>query len=317
MRGLWLEKGQLTYREDLPLPKPGPCEALVRVLLSGICGTDLRLLHGYYPYRGILGHEFVGVVVEATEPAWIGRRVVGEINLPCGDCASCRAGRPRHCDRRSVLGIRDRPGCFAEFLTLPLVNLHRVPDSVPDEAAVFAEPLAAALEIQEQLPVRPTERVLLIGAGRLGQLIAQTLIPTGCALTVVVRHPLQRRLLAARGVETIEEGSVPERRFDRVIEASGSPAGFRLACAAVRPGGVLVLKSTYRGTVEADLSGLVVDEITLVGSRCGPFPAALRLLERKAVDPTVLITAEWPLARGVEGFQRTAEPGALKVLLRP
>ncbi|HWO99678.1 MAG TPA: alcohol dehydrogenase catalytic domain-containing protein [Methylococcus sp.] len=317
MRGLWLEEGQLAYREDLPLPKPGLSEALVRVSLSGICGTDLRLLQGYYPYRGILGHEFVGVVVEAAEPAWIGQRVVGEINLPCGDCANCRAGRPRHCGRRSVLGIRDRPGCFAEFLALPLANLHAVPDSVPDEAAVFAEPLAAALEIQEQLPVRPAERVLLIGAGRLGQLIAQSLALTGCALTVVARHPLQRRLLAARGVETIGEGSVPERRFDRVIEASGSPAGFRLARAAVRPGGVLVLKSTYRGTVEADLSGLVVDEITVVGSRCGPFPAALRLLERKAVDPTVLITAEWPLALGVEGFQRAAEPGALKVLLRP
>lgn len=317
MRGLWLEDERLTYREDLPLPKPGPSEALVRVLLSGICGTDLRLLQGYYPYRGIPGHEFVGVVAEAAESSWVGRRVVGEINLPCGECASCRAGRPRHCHRRSVLGIRDRPGCFAEFLTLPIANLHAVPDSVPDEAAVFTEPLAAALEIQEQLPVRPSERVLLIGAGRLGQLIALTLALTGCALTVVVRHPLQRRLLAARGVEAIGEESVPERRFDRVVEASGSPTGFRLARAAVRPGGVLVLKSTYRGTVEADLSGLVVDEITVMGSRCGPFPAALSLLERKAVDPTVLITAEWPLARGLEGFQRAAEPGTLKVLLRP
>jgi threonine dehydrogenase-like Zn-dependent dehydrogenase len=317
MRGLWLEERRLGYREDLPLPKPGPSEALVRVSLSGICGTDLRLLQGYYPYRGIPGHEFVGVVAEAAESTWIGRRVVGEINLPCGDCGSCRAGRPRHCERRRVLGIRDHPGCFAEFLTLPLANLHAVPDSVPDEAAVFTEPLAAALEIQEQLPVRPGERVLLIGAGRLGQLIAQTLALTGCALTVVVRHPLQRRLLAARSVETIGEDSVPERGFDRVIEASGSPSGFRLARAAVRPGGVLALKSTYRGTVEVDLSGLVVDEITVVGSRCGPFPAALRLLERKAVDPSVLVTAELPLARGVQGFQQAAAPCALKVLLRP
>jgi threonine dehydrogenase-like Zn-dependent dehydrogenase len=317
MQALWLENRTLSLRADLPRPSPPPGEALVRVRLAGVCGTDLELVRGYYPYAGIPGHEFVGEVVDAEETGLIGRRVAGEINAACGRCWDCRAGRATHCEHRSVLGIRGRNGAFAEYLALPETNLHPVPDGVADEAAVFTEPLAAALQIREQVPVRPGDRVLLVGAGRLGQLIAQTLALTGCDLTVAARHPRQRQLLDRRGIPWIEPDAIPERRFDLAVEATGSPEGFDLARRALRPRGTLILKSTYRGEPAVNLSALVVDEITLVGSRCGPFGAALRLLERRAVDSAGLIEAEYPLARALEAFEHAARPGALKVLLRP
>ena len=314
MRALWLEDQRLSWREAAPEPRPLPGEALVRVRLAGICGTDLELLRGYYPYTGIPGHEFIGEVAQAEDARLIGQRVAGEINIVCGACESCRCGRSSHCERRSVLGIRGRDGAFAEYLSLPAANLHFVPDGVPDEAAVFVEPLAAALRIQEQVPISPDSRVLVIGAGRLGQLIAQTLALTGCDLRVVARHPRQRRLLAERGIPTVEDW--PTRHFDLVVEATGSPSGFDLARQAVRPCGTLALKSTYRGALSVDFSALVVDEITVIGSRCGPFGAALRLLERKAVDPRGLIEAELPLESGVEAFELAGRPGVMKVLLR-
>jgi 2-desacetyl-2-hydroxyethyl bacteriochlorophyllide A dehydrogenase len=317
MRALWLENQTLSIRGDVPMPKPGKSEALVRVRLAGVCGTDLELVRGYLPFAGISGHEFVGEVVEARNPALSGRRVVGDINVVCGSCEACRAGRPTHCENREVLGIRGRNGAFAEYLALPEANLHPVPDNVPDEAAVFAEPLAAALEMREQVAVRPSERVLVVGAGRLGQLIAQTLALTGCELEVVARHPHQQRLLADRGIGILPEAAVPARSFDLVVEATGSPSGFALARRAVRPRGTLVLKSTYRGDIAVDLASLVVDEISVVGSRCGPLAAALRLLERRAVDPSVLIDAEYPLDRATEAFEQAGQPGALKVLVRP
>ncbi len=318
MQAVWLDDRRLSIREDVNIPVPEAGEALVRVRLAGVCGTDLELARGYYPFVGIPGHEFVGEVVEAPpDPGLIGRRVVGEINVVCGHCQSCRAGRSTHCEQRSVLGLRGRQGAFAEYLALPTENLHLVPDGVPDEAAVFAEPLAAALEIQEQVAVRPGDRVLVVGAGRLGQLIAQTLALAGCDLAVVARHRGQKGLLAERGIPVAVEDELPARRFDLVVEATGSPSGFDLARRAVRPRGTLVLKSTYRGELGVDFSSLVVDEITLMGSRCGPFGAALRLLERKAVDPLGLIEAEFPLARGLEAFDQAARPGVLKVLVRP
>lgn len=317
MRALWLENRELTLRDGVPALVAAAGEALIRVRLAGICGTDLALARGYLPFTGIPGHEFVGEVVAAANPRWIGRRVVGEINASCGRCDPCREGRPTHCDNRTVLGIRDRHGAFAEYLSLPEANLHHVPDVVPDEAAVFTEPLAAALEISEQVDIRPSHRVLLVGAGRLGQLIAQTLALTGCELRVVAKHPRQRLLLADRGIPTLEEDEVPPKRFDIAVEATGAPAGFALARRAVRPRGTLVLKSTYRGEVAVDFAALVVEEITVVGSRCGPFPAALRLLERRAVDPVPLIDAEYPLEQAIEAFDHAARPGALKVLVRP
>ncbi len=313
MQSLWLEDQKLSLREVPLSDKPG--EALVRVRLAGICGTDLELLRGYYPFRGIPGHEFVGEVVETGQPGWVGRRVVGEINAVCGICASCRGGRRTHCERRTVLGIAGRDGVHAEFARLPLENLHLVPDGVSDDAAVFTEPLAAALEIQEQVHIQPGERLLLIGAGRLGQLVAQTLALTGCDLGVVARHPRQNELLAARGIPVIAQEQVQPRSWDVVVEATGSPAGFDLARQAVRPRGKLVLKSTYRGEMLVNWSPLVVDEITIIGSRCGPFAPALRLLEKKEVDPTVLIARRYPLASGLDAYTAAQGAGMLKVLL--
>jgi threonine dehydrogenase-like Zn-dependent dehydrogenase len=321
MQSLWLENQALSLR-DIPRPdKPG--EALIRVRLSGICGTDLELLRGYYPFTGVLGHEFVGEVVEtpgaspALEAEWIGKRVVGEINVACGTCEQCLHGRPTHCEQRSVLGIANRDGVHAEYTTLPLANLHVVPDSVPDDAAVFTEPLAAALEIQEQVHIQPADRVLLVGAGRLGQLIAQTLALTGCDLHVLARHPHQKTLLESRQIRLISEESLQPRRWDVVVEATGSPSGFEVARRAVRPRGTLVLKSTYRGDMIVNWSPFVVDEITTLGSRCGPFGPALRLLERAQVDPTILIAGRYPLANALEAIAAAQQPGMLKVLLKP
>jgi 2-desacetyl-2-hydroxyethyl bacteriochlorophyllide A dehydrogenase len=315
MKALWLEEGVLSVRERL-VPETGG-EALVRVRLSGICGTDLELVRGYYPFTGIIGHEFVGDVVDSPDPSWTGARVVGDINVDCGSCEACRAGRLTHCERRTVLGIVGRDGAHAEYLRLPLRNLHRVPGRVSDEAAVFTEPLAAAVEILEQVQVLPADRVLLVGAGRLGQLVAQVLALTGARLSVVAKHDDQRALLAARGIPTIEPGEVEPRRWDIVVEATGSPSGFDIAARAVRPRGTLVLKSTYHGEVTLALAPFVVDEITIVGSRCGPFAPALRLLEAGEVDPLPLIAERFPLERAVEAMDAAARPGMMKVLIRP
>ena len=317
MRALWLENQQLRFREDVPQPTPGPGEALIRVRLAGICGTDLEMVRGYYPFRGILGHEFVGEVVEAPDaPEWVGRRVVGEINLVCGECDMCRRGLSRHCRNRTVLGILGKDGAFAEYLTLPLENLHPVPDAIPDQVAVFTEPLAAALEILEQVHLRPTDRVLVVGAGRLGQLIVRVLRLTAASVDVVVRREKQRALLAPLGVGLLPPDAVPTGVYDVVVEATGNPQGFHLARQALRPRGTFVLKSTYAGTLEVDFSRIVVDEQTLVGSRCGPFDAALRVWERGLVDPRDLIEAAYPLEEGVQAFQHAARPGVLKVLLK-
>ncbi len=316
MKALWLENRQLTLRENLPTPAKTN-EALVKIRLAGICGTDLEMVKGYYPFSGIPGHEFVGEVIANAPAEWLGRRVVGEINAVCGQCEACQNGRRTHCENRSVLGILRRDGVFAEYVTLPLENLHLVPDSVSDEMAVFTEPLAAALEIQQQLQIRPTDRILLIGAGRLGQLIGQTLALTGCDLRVVARHPLQQNLLSGRGIRLIDESEIQPRRWDVVVEATGSPSGFELARRALRPRGTLVLKSTYRGELTLNLSPFVVDEITVIGSRCGPFAPALRLMEKREIDPAILIAAQYPLEQALRAFEIAAQPGTLKVLLRP
>jgi threonine dehydrogenase-like Zn-dependent dehydrogenase len=318
MQALWLENQEITLRDDVAIPRPETGEALVKVRLAGICATDLEMARGYYPFTGVPGHEFVGEVVEAPgEEIWLGQRVVGEINISCGRCETCLTGRGVHCERRSVLGILDHDGVFAEYIALPVKNLHRVPDLIPDEAAVFTEPLAAALEIQEQVPVQPSDHVLLIGAGRLGQLVARTLALTGCNLKVVARRKIQKRLLQDYHITTIGEAEVRENKFDLVVDTSGSPSGFVLAKRAVRPRGTIVLKSTYKGKVNINLSNLVVDEITLVGSRCGPFPPAVRLLEKNIIDPNPLISEVYPISEGLLAIGRAAQPGILKVLLRP
>lgn len=319
MQCLWLENRKLSVRE-VPVPHPGPGDALVRVRLAGICGTDLALLNGYSPYQGILGHEFVGEVVSApADASWEGRRVVGEINVGCGDCPTCAAGRPRHCPARSVLGIQRHPGVFAELVSLPVANLHAVPEGVSDEQAVFTEPLAAALRLVEQVNLTPATRVLLIGAGRLGQLIAQVLVSVGCQVHALAKHPVQRNFLRERAVKLLAPEDLPpvSPPFDVVVEATGSAAGYAEARRAVRPAGTLVLNSTYPGTTEVDLSALVVDEITVVGSRCGPFEPALTLLAEGKVDPLPFIETTYPLENAALAFEHARRPAAFKVLIRP
>lgn len=302
---------------DRPLPVPAPGEVRLRVLLAGICNTDLEVLRGYAQFQGVMGHEFVGIVDQAEDPALVGQRVAAEINLPCLACETCRAGRYSLCPHRTALGIRGRDGALADYVCVPARNLHPLPDALPDEAAVFVEPLAAACEILEQVPIRPTDRVIVLGDGKLGLLIAQVLALTGCALTVVGRHREKLDLLAARGIATQLGDRELAQKADLVVECTGRAEGFCQARQMVRAGGTLILKSTYHGTVDVDLSGLVVDEIHLVGSRCGPFPAAIRLLSQGLVDVAPLIEAVYCLDEGLAALEHAGRKGALKVLVRP
>ena len=314
MLGLWLEDGRLALRRDLPEPEPAAGEALIRPILRGICSTDHQLVDGLYDFTGVPGHEFVGVV-ESGPPDLIGRAVVAEINLPCGHCAQCYEGRPKHCADRKVIGIRGRPGAFAERLAVPVANLHRVPEGVPPEQAVFTEPLGAALEIRQQIAFSPDDRVLVVGDGKLGQLIAQSLRPTGCRLTVLGHHPSKLQPLTRLGIDTLAGTEPAPAGFDVAIECTGSPAGFAQAHRAVRPQGTLVLKSTYRGRIEIDASAIVVDEIRILGSRCGPLDQALALLASGALDLGYLINSVYPLEDGPAAFARSRERGVLKVLI--
>jgi len=316
VRGLWLESQSLRFRDDLERPVPPAGEALVRVRVAGVCNTDLELVRGYYPYAGVPGHEFVGTVEQASgAPEWVGRRVVGEINAACGACRTCQDGRRSHCEKRTVLGIVARNGAFATHLILPIANLHAVSDALPDYVAVFAEPTAAALEVLQQVRVSPADSVVVLGAGKLGNLVAQTLATTGCQLLVIGRSPRPLAVLAARGIATATADATPPRQFDLVVECTGSPDGLELARRAVRPRGTIVLKSTYHGKAAVDLSRFVVDEITLVGSRCGPFVPALALLADGRVDPRPLVEARYPLADALLAFAHAARPGTLKILV--
>ena len=318
MRAAWVEDGEVRVRDDVAMPAPTAGEAAIAVRLAGLCGTDLELVRGYAAFSGVPGHEFVGTVIDAPGAMqWVGRRVVGEINVRCGECRECRAGRGNHCGKRRVLGIRRLSGALAERVILPVENLHAVPDGVSDEAAVFAEPLAAALAIQAQVGIGAGDRVLIVGAGRLGQLIARSLQSTGCELHVVTRHARPRELLAACGIAGIAEDDVEYASYDVTIEASGAESGLALARLALRPRGTLVLKSTHHGDRSFDFALLVVDEITVVGSRCGPFAPALHLLQTRAVDPTPLIDGAFALAETPAAFVQAARPGALKILVRP
>lgn len=303
---------------DVARPQPLPGEALIRVRLVGLCQTDVEITRGYKNFQGILGHEFVGQVEEASDPAWIGQRVVGEINIGCGHCPRCQQGQQRHCPARQVLGILGRDGALAEYLTLPLTNLHPVPADMPDSVAVFTEPLAAALEVVDQVHIKPTARVLIVGDGKLGLLIALVLRLTGCELHLMGRHPEKMALVAPWGVVVHPGGqaSVPVTpAYDLVVEASGSPAGWQTALAAVRPQGVIVMKSTYHQAIEFNPAGLVVPEVTVVGSRCGPFGPALGLLAPGLVDPRPLISRIFPLAQAREAFDYALQKGVLKVLV--
>jgi threonine dehydrogenase-like Zn-dependent dehydrogenase len=317
MLALRVEKKTVSLKN---VEKPDrPDEALVRVLLSGICNTDLEIARGYAGFKGTIGHEFVGVVEESTDGALAGSRVVGEINAGCGKCDLCRAGDSRHCARRTVLGIVGRDGAHAEFLQLPVQNLLPVPKNVPDEHAVFTEPLAAACGILERVSISKTDRVAVIGDGKLGLLCAQVLALSGASLLLIGKHSSKLRIAERRGIETAtpKQAAKRKRQFDVVVEASGAATGFGLALDLLRPKGQLVLKSTFHGKTELDAARIVVDEISIVGSRCGRFTPALDLLKKSAIDVESLISEEYPLSNGVHAMRRAAARGILKVLLRP
>lgn len=313
MRGLWLENQQLTLRKNLPLPTPPQGEALIKIIRAGICNTDVELLRGYYPYAGVLGHEFVGIVESDGE--WKGKRVVGEINARCGKCEACSHKNRNHCENRTVLGIQDRNGVFAEYTTLPYENLHQVPHNVSDDEAVFTEPLAAALQIPQQIQIHPEDRVVLIGDGKLGLLCAQVVALSGCDLTVIGKHENKLEILKRRGIKTALMMDAPKIKADVAIEVAGSPSGFDMARSHLRGGGRLVLKSTYAGKLTLDMSSIVVEEITIIGSRCGPFKAALDLLSRKLIDVGSFIHARHDLDDAVTAMEKAQEAGVLKVVL--
>lgn len=319
MRALVLDNdGRLSLRDR---PKPdAPGECLIRVTAAGICGTDLELLRGYAGFSGVPGHEFVGVVEDASaeDSAWIGRRVVGEITVGCGECAGCRAAGRGHCDVRSVVGIRDRDGAFAEYLSLPAINLHVVPDMLDDMTAVFVEPTAAACRIVEQVTIEPRMRVAVVGAGRLGLLVAQVLREHGADVTPIVRSDAGRSTATSLGFETAAVDAVSTslgRQFDMAVDATGDPAGFAAASALVRPRGTLILKSTIHGETPVSFSPLVVDEITIVGSRCGPFAQAIDLLEAGRVRVKPLVAGVYPLEQFAEAFEGARR--GLKVIFTP
>ncbi|HEV7860516.1 MAG TPA: alcohol dehydrogenase catalytic domain-containing protein [Pyrinomonadaceae bacterium] len=318
MLALRYENGRLAVAEI-----PQPCnvdEALVRVTMSGICKTDVEIVRGYAGFEGTIGHEFVGVVESAPGGSLkLGQRVVGEINAGCGSCALCVAGDARHCPNRTVLGIVGRDGAHAEFLQLPVVNLLPVPESVPDQQAVFTEPLAAACGILERAPQLTSEtRVAVTGDGKLGQLCAQVLALTGAQVLLIGKHANKLRLASARGIETatVDEAHKRARGFDVAVEASGANSGFEMALDLLRPRGTLVLKSTFHGATEMNSARVVVDEISVVGSRCGRFAPALDLLQRGAVDVLSLISEDYKLADGLRAMQRATAGGVLKVLIK-
>lgn len=317
MQALYLKDKQLSYLTDYPQPEPGAGQALVRVTLAGICATDLEVIKGYSEFQGVLGHEFVGVVEAARAPEWIGRRVVGDINFGCGRCEACLADRANHCSQRTVLGIVGHDGVFADYALLPLANLHPVADSIPDQMAVFTEPLAAALRIREQAVVPPSVRAAVVGPGRLGLLIGQVLALGGSDVIMLGRRPASLELPAQLGLATGLAEEQADNSFDFVVEVTGNEAGLATALRLIRPLGTLVLKSTFHGLANLDVSKLVVAEINVVGSRCGPFEPALRLLKKGLVSVEPLIDATYPLQDGLAALSHASRPGVRKILLRP
>jgi threonine dehydrogenase-like Zn-dependent dehydrogenase len=317
MKALRFENNELKLSE---IAKPlANGESLVRVVRSGICNTDIEIVRGYAGFRGTIGHEFVGVVEESLNKSLIGKRVVGEINAGCGKCDLCEKGDPRHCPNRTVLGIHGRDGAHAEFLILPDVNLLEVPAEVSDEQAVFAEPLAAAYGILEQVPLSKDTKTAVIGDGKLGILCAQALRTATENIFLIGKHKEKMRIAENRGVEGIMLSDLGKlnRDFDVVVEASGSESGFATALDLVRPRGKIVLKSTFQGEPKWAAWRVVVDEITIVGSRCGRFAPALDLLKEKKIDVESFISEEMPLSDGVHAMEKAQQKGAMKILLKP
>ncbi|HKE21950.1 MAG TPA: alcohol dehydrogenase catalytic domain-containing protein [Bryobacteraceae bacterium] len=315
MLAVHLENGAVATR-TVPVPERPPGFALLRLMAGGICNTDLELQRGYYGFTGTPGHEFVAEVVETDDGALVGKRVVGEINLNCTHCEWCLRGMGRHCPNRTVLGIVQHPGAFSEFFTLPERNLHVLPEGIPVERAVFTEPLAAACEILEQVSIPPHEPIAVLGDGKLGLLVSQVLNAHGYKVVQFGRHMDKLRIAEGCGVcVEVTNGSLPAAEYDWVVEATGSPEGLRLAAAMARPRGTVILKSTIHGHVPVDTAPIIVNEITLVGSRCGRFEQAIPLLDHALIQVEEMIAARFPLSQAPAAFRKAAERGVLKVLL--
>lgn len=317
MLAVHLEKGRVEIRRA-PLPRVPRGFARIRLLAAGICSTDLQLQRGYYGFSGTPGHEFVGEVVHADEAGWVGHRVGGEINLACGKCDWCARGLGRHCPQRTVLGIVKHPGAFREYLTLPIANLHRVPESIPTEHAVFIEPVAAACEILDQIAIERGQQIAVLGDGKLGLLIAQVLAAHGARVHLYGRHKHKLRIVEPAGVTTeLLPKKLPARCWSMVVDSTGSQEGLSTAIEMCEPRGKVVMKSTVHGLVRVDTAPAIVNEITLVGSRCGRFEAAIPLLASSQVRVAPLISEEFTLDQAPRAFARAATKGVLKILLRP
>lgn len=315
MIAVHLDSGRVSVRDTAP-PVRAPRFALIRLLVAGICNTDLELQRGYYGFRGTPGHEFAGLVVEADTPSLVGLRVAGEINLACGECDFCAIGLGRHCRNRSVLGIVKHPGAFAEYLSLPESNLHVIPEEISTEQAVIIEPLAAACEILDQVHIPHGEHVAVLGDGKLGLLIAQVLHAHGAQVTLYGRHEEKLAIAQAAGIETNIALNLPKGKYQFVVDATGSADGLEQAVGMARPRGTVILKSTVHAEAPVNTAPVIVNELTLVGSRCGRFEPSIELLRSGKVDVSRMISAEYPLEKAPEAFAEAARPGVLKVLLR-
>jgi threonine dehydrogenase-like Zn-dependent dehydrogenase len=315
MKGVWFDGNEPSVREDLPIPEPAPGEVLIRVELAGVCSTDLEILKGYMGFAGVIGHEFVGTVREGPD-RWRNRRVVAEINCPCGDCEYCRGGLGNHCPQRGVIGISARDGAMAEYIAVPEKVLHEVPDSISNDEAVFTEPLAAALQVLEQVDVDASERVAVLGDGRIGLLCAMVLKTVTPDVLVVGTSESKLKLAARRQLYTSLLRDLDESKSrDLVVEATGSAAGMRTAMSLVRPRGKIVLKSTFAADSGPNITPLVIDEVTLVGSRCGPFEKALDALETGLVRPADLISARYHIDDAVQALRAAGDGENIKVVI--
>lgn len=310
-------KGRNIRVAERPVPVPAKGETLIKIIKTGICNTDLEIVKGYMDFEGILGHEFVGRVVESSEKEWEGKRVVGEINIPCGGCEICLKGDPKHCPSREVLGIHRKNGVFAEYATLPLDNLHALPATVSDLEAVFVEPLAAAIAIFDQVRVDRQSDVLVMGDGKLGLLVAQVMQTRSQNIFCVGHHSRKLALLQKIGIRTSRNIQEWDQKFDLVIEATGSPKGIEQALCFIKPKGKIIAKSTFHGAAEIAFSALVVNEIQLIGSRCGSFAEALGFLEKESLELEEMVDADFPLEDAQSAFERAKNPEVIKVLLTP
>ncbi len=315
MLAVHIERGKVSLRDQVK-PKRGKSQAILRLITGGICNTDLELLRGYYSFKGTPGHEFVAEVVDADSKRWVGKRVVGEINAACGKCDWCRRKLGRHCPARTVLGIVNHPGAFQEFFMLPEANLLEVPASVPNEHAVFTEPVAAACEILEQVRIAKGEHVAVMGDGKLGLLIAQVLAAHGAKVTQFGKHKHKLAIAAAAGVRPVITDKLPEAAFDKVVEATGSAEALAGAIRMTKPRGAVIMKSTVHEKVQIDTAPVIVNEISLIGSRCGRFEPAMKLIRARKLNLGPMVQQSFPLDQAPKAFQKAAERGALKILLQ-